>query len=155
MKLFLAYILNIFSIFEVQTHFITNEKYFKNFKELKDRREIESISTSTDFSSADVFCSDLSAFARKFKQFIMQNTSESLLAQNSNETKVSKKYDLDFQENIFTASGFYLRFFSYLPNSRSLNEAFVKASVDYYNIYQSFKYSSFVQFRNSTYGTSK
>lgn len=142
MKFYLAYILNILFIFGVQTHFYTNEKYFKYFKELKDRREIESISTSTDFSSTDVFCSDLSAFAQNKKHNIMQNTSESLMAQNNSNVK-----------NLTSYFNFYLCYFNYLPTSKSVNEAFIKASVDYFNIYQEFKYKSYYQFKNEMYGS--
>ena len=119
----------------MQTHYSINEKYFKNFNELKDRREIESISTSPYFSSTDVFCSDLSAFAQ-FKSNVMQNTSESQLAQNS----------------INTTVGFYNTYFSYLKTSTSVNEAFLKASLDYFNLNHSFKYQSYKQFKTSIYG---
>lgn len=149
MMLFLAYILNIFIIFEVQTHYSINEKYFKNFKELKDRRGNESVPSTTDFSSTDVFCNDLSAIAQNSKTCFMQNTSESLLAQN-NTINVLR---VNISENLDTMSGFTNRYFSYLSTSRSLNDAFIKASVDYFNSFQTFKFSSFNQFKTARYGS--
>ena len=144
MKLFISVILIYFYIFGVQTHYSINEKYFKNFKELKDRRGNESVPTSTDFSSTDVFCNDLSACAQNSKKCFMQNTSESLMAQN-------KPLQNGTDQSI--SLWFLDLYFHYLPTSRSSNDAFVKASVDHFNVYQSFKFSSYNQFKTFVYGT--
>jgi hypothetical protein len=51
--------------------------------------------------------------------------------------------------NIATTYGFYNRYFTYLKTSKTQNEAFVKASVDYFNLNQCFKYSSFNHFKSA------
>ena len=66
----------------------------------------------------------------------MRNSTESQLAQNS----------------INTTVGFYNTYFSYLKTSTTLIEAFKKASLDYFNLNNSFKYQSFKQFKTSIYG---
>lgn len=152
MKLFFSIILVYFYIFGVRNITDYTDAYFKVFNELKDRHRIESIPTSHYSSSSVLFRSDLSAYAQ-FKKCIMRNSTESQLAQNRIEANASDHDFLDVQEDIFTKIGFYNRYFYYLSTSKSRNEAFVKVSVDYFNIYQSFKYQSLNHFKSSIYGT--
>lgn len=143
MKLFISVILIYFYIFGVRNIIDYNDVYFKVFNELKDRQEIESISTSLYSSSSVLFRSDLSVCAQ-FNKCIMRNSTESLMAQNK---------PLQNGTDRSIALWFVDLYFNYLPTSRSLNDAFIKASVDYFNVYQSFKFSSYNQFKTFVYGS--
>ncbi len=143
MKLFISVILIYFYIFETQNYLFTNELRFKFIKELKDRRGNESVPTSLCNSLCKWFCSDLSSHARKFNKCIMQNHLQSSKTQNKPLQNGTDRSILLWFVDLY---------FNYLPTSRSLNEAFVKASVDYFNSYQSFKFSSFNQFKTALYG---
>lgn len=74
----------------------------------------------------------------------MRNSTESLMAQNK---------PLQNGTDRSIALWFVDLYFNYLPTSRSLNDAFIKASVDYFNVYQSFKFSSYNQFKTFVYGS--
>ena len=64
------------------------------------------------------------------------------------ENQPSDRYKLN------TALGFYERYFDLLKYSSTKNMAFVKTSVEYYNIYNHFKFSTYNDFKNCTYGDS-
>jgi len=81
----------------------------------------------------EVVCSDL----LYFKSYIMQTTQSGI-----------KTIDL------LTTQGFFKRYLQLVPTSRSSNEAFVKTSIEHFNRFQSFKFTSLTQFQNAIYGSS-
>ena len=50
---------------------------------------------------------------------------------------------------------FYQKYFNYLPTSTTRNEAFAKASLDYFNLFQSFPYLCYEQFKNTKHGKAR
>lgn len=50
-------------------------------------------------------------------------------------------------------AAFLNRYFHYLPKSRTQNDAFLRASLDYYSFFEAFPFISYKHFQNSIYGT--
>lgn len=79
----------------------------------------------------------------------MRNNPESLRTQNRIQVNVFNNESGVKETNLATTYGFYNRYFSYLKNSKTQNEAFVKVSVEYFNIHQKFKYANFEHFKSN------
>lgn len=154
-----AFYYAVFSVYNKLRKFVVRNKlkyivkYYTLIHELKHRREIASISTTHYFSKFGLFRSDLCPCAQNSNLFVMRNKPNSqLLATNTIEATASEHDFLDVQEDLSTLYGFFSHYFKLLPLCNTANEAFVKVSVQYFNVYQSFKFSSLTQFKTAIYG---
>lgn len=150
----LLVVLCICSIFVVHNNFtLKNSHIAKNIQELTDRRTGESPVNTSKCEFCRLLCTHLSGNCSKIKTIEMHNNLQIIPSSGVQHLLLAgteKQETLTAQvihRPLWDLLSFTERYFELLPTSSSTNNAFIKVSVEYFNLYQTFKFSSYSNFK--------